>query len=116
MDQFFRIALCACLCLGGLQATPVRSKRAEQQCTIDKESLILSELDKVLCVSRRANDYDETRLWVVGFFNFLFRAGVAKNQKNIERPKMNFSLRLQQNVALSSPTNVTVRGSVRRTK
>lgn len=103
MDQFFfRIALCACLCLGGLQASPVR------QCKIDRDDVML-ELDNVLCVSQGAKDYIQTCLWVVWFLYLPFKAGVGKKQKNVEHPRMNFPFCLQENVTLSAPTNVTVR-------
>lgn len=48
------MALCACLCLGGLQGTPLRSKTARQQCTIISDDVQLSLLSDVLCVSQVA--------------------------------------------------------------
>lgn len=108
MDHFFRIVLCTCLCLGALQATPVRSNAAKQQCTIDKDD-VLFELNNVLCVSRGAKDH-EMCLWVVGFFTLLLK---QEQVKGIAHPEVNFSLCLQENVTFSSPTNVKVRAPFR---
>lgn len=83
MDQFFRIALCICLCLGGLQATPVRSARAEPPCTISVADVGFHLLNDVSCVSQGAKDYNDMCLWVVAFFPPLpiFKTAVGKREK-----------------------------------
>lgn len=110
MQHVFRIALCACLCLQDLQATPLRSNTARQQCTIKKEDMLFSQLNNVLCVSQGA------RIIIMLFLNLPFEAGAGIKKKKKERPRMNFSLCLQKNMTLTSPMNVPVRAPLCHSK